>query len=148
MSRMLLIIHHIAICIPCLALLLVSHTCAIAISLVAGCQQELDFFQLLHWLLWERSYVRSPGSFSRRAVDWVASPSSRGQWIYSNLLMTTWKVAIRGLCEIRMVEGHTWTERGIDVVCWSGSPLHGVYQFELLWLSDMSTACLWQSSRR
>jgi hypothetical protein len=46
-----------------------------------------------------------------------------------------------------MVEGHTWTEQGKRVVCWLGFPLQGVHRFESPRLSDMSTACLWQSSR-
>jgi hypothetical protein len=40
------------------------------------------------------------------------------------------------------------TERGMRVACWSGFPLQGVHQFESPRLSDMSIACLWQSSRR
>jgi hypothetical protein len=47
-----------------------------------------------------------------------------------------------------MVEDHTWTEHGKRVVCWLGFSLQGVYRFESLRLSDMSTACLWQSSHR
>jgi hypothetical protein len=47
----------------------------------ASCQHKLDFSPLLHWLFWERSWVRTHGSVSRRAVDCVGSPSSRGQWI-------------------------------------------------------------------
>jgi hypothetical protein len=46
-----------------------------------------------------------------------------------------------------MVDGHTWIERGKCVACWSGFPLQGVHRFESPRLSDMSTACLWQSSR-
>jgi hypothetical protein len=33
------------------------------------------------------------------------------------------KVVIRGQCEIHMVEGYMRTERGKQVVCWSGFPL-------------------------
>jgi hypothetical protein len=61
--------------------------------------------------------------------------------------MTSEKVAIHGSCEIRMVEGHKWTKHGKHVACWSGFPLQGVHRFESLRLSDMSTSCLWQSSR-
>jgi hypothetical protein len=71
-------------------------------------------------------------------VDFVGSPSSQGQWIRSNLLMTVRKVAICGPCEIRMVLDHTWTERGKRVACWSDFPLQGVHQFESSQLSDMS----------
>jgi hypothetical protein len=85
------------------------------ISLVAGCQQKLDFFPLLHRLWWERSWVQTRGSVSRRVVDCVRSLSSRGQWIYSNLLMITRKVAIRGLHEIHMADDHTRNECGKSV---------------------------------
>jgi hypothetical protein len=40
--------------------------------------------------------------------------------------------------------------RGLEweayVACWSGFPLQGVHRFKSLRLSDMMTACLWQSS--
>jgi hypothetical protein len=88
------------------------------VRLVVSYQQKLDFFSLLHWLLWEKS---------SRDADCVGSPSSQRQWICSNLLTTTRKVAIRGPREIRMVDGHTWTEREICVACWSGFPLQGVH---------------------
>jgi hypothetical protein len=58
------------------------------VCLVAGCQQKLVFSPLSHWLLWERSWVWTRGSDGRRAVDYVRSPFSRGQWICTNLLMT------------------------------------------------------------
>jgi hypothetical protein len=44
--------------------------------------------------------------------------------------MMTRKVAICGSREICMVLDHTQTEREKRVVCWSGSPLQGVHQFE------------------
>jgi hypothetical protein len=44
----------------------------------------------------------------------------------------------KGEREIRMVEGHTRTERGKRVTCWSGFPLPGVHRFESPQLSDMS----------
>jgi hypothetical protein len=87
------------------------------VSLVVDCQQKLDFSPLLHWLLWERSWLRTHGLVNRRAVDCVRSPFSRGQWICSNLLMTRQKVAICGPRDIRMIEGHTRTERGKCVMC-------------------------------
>jgi hypothetical protein len=110
------------------------------VSLVAGYQQKLEFSPLLYWLLWERSWVWTHGSASRHVVDWVGSPSSRGKWICSNLLMTTWKVVIRRPCEIHIVEGHTRTKRGKCVACWSGFPLQGVHRFESPRLSDMSNS--------
>jgi hypothetical protein len=46
-----------------------------------------------------------------------------------------------------MVDGHTQTEHGKRVPCWSDFPLQDVHRYESLRLSDMSTACLWQPSR-
>jgi hypothetical protein len=108
------------------------------VSLVVGCQQKLDFSPLLHWVLWERSWVWTRGSDDRRVVDCVGSPSSRMQWICSNLLMTVWKVAICGPRKICMVVDYTWTECEKHVACWSGFPLQDVHQFESPWLSHMS----------
>jgi hypothetical protein len=65
-----------------------------SVSLVAGCQQRLDFSPLLHWLLGKRSWVRTRGSVIRCAVDCVMSPSSREQLICSNLLTAKRKVAM------------------------------------------------------
>jgi hypothetical protein len=107
------------------------------VSLVVGCQQKLDFFPLLQWLVRERSWVQTRGSLSW-AGDCVGSPSSREQWIYSNLLTTSRKVAICGPCKIRMVEGHMRTKRGKRVAYWSGFSLQGVHQFKSPRLSDMS----------
>jgi hypothetical protein len=117
------------------------------VSLVAGCQQKLIFSPLSHWLLWERSWIRTHGSDDRRAVDCVGSPSSWRQWICRNLLTTSRKVVMRWPCEIRMVDGHTWTEHGKRVAYWSCFPLQGVYRFKSPRLSDLSITCLWQSSR-
>jgi hypothetical protein len=108
------------------------------VRLVVDYQQKLNFSPLLHWLLWERSWVRTRGSDDRRVVDCVGSHSSRVQWICSNLLTTAWKVAIYGPREICMVVEYTWTERGKRMTCWSGFPLQGVHWFELPWLSNMS----------
>jgi hypothetical protein len=46
-----------------------------------------------------------------------------------------------------MVKGHMRAERGKHVTCCIGFPQHDVHRFESVQLSDMSTACLWQSSR-
>jgi hypothetical protein len=108
------------------------------VSLVVGCQQKLDFSPLLHGLLWERSWLQTYGSVSRRAVDCVRSLSSRVQWICSNLLMTVRKVATCGPREIHMVVDHMRTEHGKRVACWSDFFLQGVHRFELSRLSDMS----------
>jgi hypothetical protein len=92
------------------------------VSLVAGYQQKLVFCPLLHWLLWERSWVRTHRPVNWHAVDWIGSPTSWEEWICSNLLMTTWKVVMRWLREKRMVWDHTWTECGMCVACWLGFP--------------------------
>jgi hypothetical protein len=92
------------------------------VSLVAGCQPMLVFSPLPHWLLWQRSWVRTCGSDGHRAVDCVGSPSSQGQWICTILLMTSRKVAMHWLREIRMAWDHTQTEHGMRVVCWSSFP--------------------------
>jgi hypothetical protein len=75
-------------------------------------------------------------------------PCFSGAVTISNYVSYLRNVAIRGLCEIRMVRDHMRTERGKSVACWSGFPLQGVHRFKSLWLSDRSTACLWQSSHR
>jgi hypothetical protein len=41
----------------------------------------------------------------------------------SNTVDDSLNVAIYGPHEIRMVEGHTRTERGMRVACWSDFPL-------------------------
>jgi hypothetical protein len=48
----------------------------------------------------------------------------------AQLLMTTRKVSICRLCDIRMVEGHMRTKHGKHVVCWSGFPLLMKHRFE------------------
>jgi hypothetical protein len=87
------------------------------VSLVVGHQQKLDFFPLFHWLLWERSWVWTHRSVSQRDVDCVGSPSSWGQWICSNLLMTVRKITICRPRELRMVLDYTRNERGKCVSC-------------------------------
>jgi hypothetical protein len=108
------------------------------VSLVAVVNRCLAFPPLLQGLARERNWVWTRESISRRAVDCVVIPFSREQWPYSTLSTTLRKVAICGPHEIRMVEGHTRTERGKRVACWSGFPLQGVHRFELPQLSDMS----------
>jgi hypothetical protein len=83
---------------------------------------EGGFTPTLQWLSWERNLVQTHGSVSRCAVDCVGSPFSQEQWLCPLLLTTTWKVAMRWPHEIRMMWDHTWTERGMHVVCWSGFP--------------------------
>jgi hypothetical protein len=110
------------------------------ISLVVGCQQELDFSPLLF------------GCCGREAGYGPADRMTVVLWIVlgalllgcggsvQNLLMTVWKVAICGPREIRMVMNHTWTKRGKRVACWSGFPLQGVHRFESPRLSNMSNS--------
>jgi hypothetical protein len=82
------------------------------VSLVVGCQQRLDFSPLLHWLLCERSWVRTCGSVIWRVVDCVGSPSSQGQWIYSNLLTTARNVAMYKDYPQEAYAGRMWTGEG------------------------------------
>jgi hypothetical protein len=94
-----------------------------------------------------RSHADDMGSVSLVAGS-VSSPSSQRQWIYTNLLTTSWKVVMCWPCEIRMVWDHMRTEHGMHVARWSGFPLQGVHRFESPQLLDMSITCLRQSSRR
>jgi hypothetical protein len=75
-------------------------------------------------------------------------PSFSGAVNLFNSVCNLRNIAIRGLHEICMVEGHTQIERGKRVACWSDFPLHGVYRFKSLRLSYMSITHLWQSSCR
>jgi hypothetical protein len=50
------------------------------VSLVAHHRQKLGLSLLLHWLAWERNYVRTHGLVSRHAEDCVRSPFSQEQW--------------------------------------------------------------------
>jgi hypothetical protein len=93
------------------------------VSLVICRQQRVTLPPLLQWLAQERNWVWIHGPASRRAVDCVGSPFSREQWLSPLLLMMAQKVAICGLCEMRMFLDHTQTEHGKRVVCWSGFPL-------------------------
>jgi hypothetical protein len=51
-----------------------------SINLVVGHCQELGLRPLFHWLVRERSWVRTHGSVSRRVVDCVGSHFYREQW--------------------------------------------------------------------
>jgi hypothetical protein len=118
------------------------------VSLVAYPWQKFSLSLLLHWLAWDRNWVRTRGSVGRHAEDCAGSSFSREQWDLSKSVSDSQRVSMRWPCEICMVWDHTRTERGMCVACWLGFPLHGVQLFESPWLSDISTACLWQSSRR
>jgi hypothetical protein len=82
------------------------------VSLVVVCQWKFDFSPLSHWLLCERSWVRTHRLVNRCAVDCVGSSSSQGQWIYSNLLMTVWKIATYVDRPQEAYAGHTCTGMG------------------------------------
>jgi hypothetical protein len=118
------------------------------LSLVAYHQQRVALLPLLRCLSWERNCVRTRGSVSQCAGDYVRSPFSRGQWLCLPLLMTSRKVSMRWQHERRMVWDHTRTEPGMCVACWS-SFLCMVYinlnrRDSQIWV----TACLWPSARR
>jgi hypothetical protein len=110
------------------------------VSLVAYHRQKLGLSLLLHWLWGGKKLGGTRRSVSRRAEDVVGNP------YFSRAVGSVQIYRRLAKCEIRMVEGHTWTERGKQVACWSSFPLQGVHRFESQRLSDMSTACLWQSS--
>jgi hypothetical protein len=65
------------------------------ISLVAYHRQELGLNLLLHWLAWERNWVRTHGSAGRRAGDYVGSPFSREQWDPFKYVSDSRKFAMR-----------------------------------------------------
>jgi hypothetical protein len=66
------------------------------VNLVVGHRQELGLHPLLHWLVQERSWVRTRGSVSRRVVDYVGSPFSRELWDLSKSVGASLKVATYG----------------------------------------------------
>jgi hypothetical protein len=119
-----------------------------SVSLVSCSQQRVALPPLLQWLSWERNWVWTHGSVSRRAVDCVRSPFSQEQWLCPLSLMTTRKVAMRWLHEIHMVWDHMRTEHGMRVACWSGFPcrvyIDSNYRDSWIWV----TVCLRPSSRR
>jgi hypothetical protein len=67
-----------------------------AVNLLVDHRQELGLRPLLHWLVQERSWVRTRGSVSRRAVDCVGSPFSQEQWDLSKSVDASRKVATYG----------------------------------------------------
>jgi hypothetical protein len=64
------------------------------VSLVAHHRQKLGLILLLHWLAWERNWVRTSGSVDRRAGDCVESPFSQEQWDPSKSVGDSRKVAM------------------------------------------------------
>jgi hypothetical protein len=82
------------------------------VNLLAGHRQELGLRHLLHWLVRERSWVRTRGSVSRRAVDCVGSPFSREQSDLSKSVGASRKVATYGDRPREAYAGRTWTGVG------------------------------------
>jgi hypothetical protein len=93
------------------------------VNLVVGHRQELGLRPLLHWLVQERSWVRTHESVSRRTVDCIGSPFSREQWDLSKSVGASRKVATYRDCPQEAYAGHTWTGVGsIRVVLAGFSP--------------------------
>jgi hypothetical protein len=82
------------------------------VNLVVGHHQELGLRPLLHWLARERSWVQTRGSVSRRAVDYVGSPFSRGQCDLSKSVDVPRRVATYGDRLQEAYIGRTWTGVG------------------------------------
>jgi hypothetical protein len=82
------------------------------VNLVVGHRQELGLRPLLHWLVRERSWVRTRGSVSRRAVDCVGSPFSQEQWNLSKSVSALRKVATYGDRSREAYAERTWTGVG------------------------------------
>jgi hypothetical protein len=100
------------------------------VNQVVGHRQELGLRPVLYWLVRERSWVRTCGSVSRRAVDCVESHFSREQWDLSKSVGTSRKVATYGDRRRKRtldIRGLAWEAY---VSCWSGFPLYGVHRFE------------------
>jgi hypothetical protein len=103
---------------------------------------------LLHWLAWERNRVRTRGSVSQRAVDYVGSPFSWEQWLCPT--MSTTHEGLVYVDHVRYV--WSWTICGLSVesVWHVGlvSPcrvyIDSNHRDSRIWV----TACLWQSSCR
>jgi hypothetical protein len=108
------------------------------VNLVVGHRQELGLRPLFHWLVRERSWIRTRGSVSRRDVDCVGSPFSWEQWDLSKSVGASRKVATYGDRPQEAYAGRTWTGVGSVRVVSVGFPLQGVHRFESPRLSDMS----------
>jgi hypothetical protein len=86
------------------------------VNLVVGHRQELGLRPMLHWLVQERSWVRTHELVSRRAVDYVGSPFSRERWDLSKYVGASRKVATYGDLPQEAYAGHTWTSVGSILV--------------------------------
>jgi hypothetical protein len=93
------------------------------VNLVVGHRQELGLRPLLHWLVRERSWVRTRGSVSQRDMDCVGSPFSQEQWDLSKSIGASRKVATYGDRPQEAYAGRTWTDMGsIRVILVGFSP--------------------------
>jgi hypothetical protein len=93
------------------------------VNLVVGHHKELGLRPLLHWLVRERSWVRTRGSVSRHVVDCVGSPFSREQWDLPKSVGASQKVATYGDRPQEAYAGRTWTGmRSVRVVLVGFSP--------------------------
>jgi hypothetical protein len=82
------------------------------VNLVVDRRQELGLYPLLHWLVWERSWVQTRGSVSRCAVDCVGSHFSREKWDMSKSTGASRKVATYGDRPQEAYARRTWTVVG------------------------------------
>jgi hypothetical protein len=93
------------------------------VNLVVDHRQELGLCPLLHWLVWERSWVRTHGSVSWRAVDCVGSPFSWEHWDLSKSIGASRKVAMYRDRPQEAYAGRMWTGVGsVRVVLVGFSP--------------------------
>jgi hypothetical protein len=92
------------------------------VSLVACYRQLCDFLHCFYGCEGERNWMGTHRSVSRCAEDVVGSSFFSGAVTLSNSVGDSRKVAIRGLREIHMVEGHMRTKHRKHVTCWSSFP--------------------------
>jgi hypothetical protein len=107
------------------------------VSQVACYQQKSGLSLLVHWLAWERNWVRKLRS---AGMLWIVSGAFflRSSGIHPNPSMTHERLPRMGTAHRKRtpdVRGLTWKTY---VSYWSGFLLQGVYQFESPRLSDMS----------
>jgi hypothetical protein len=107
------------------------------VSLVAYHRQKLDLNLLLHWLAWERNWVQTRRSVSRRAMDCVGSPFLGSSGIRPNRSMTHERLPRTETTHRKRASGVHGLAWEAYVSYWLGFPLQGVHRFELLWLSHM-----------
>jgi hypothetical protein len=93
------------------------------VNLVVGHRQELGLRPLLHWMVREKSWVRTHRSVSRRAVDCVGGPFSWEQWDLSKSVGASRNVITYGDRLQEAYAGRTWTGVGSVRVVLVGFPL-------------------------